>query len=439
MDANLLSDREIEVLKLVGQGKSNKDIAQELFISVNTVKVHLNNIFKKLNVTSRTEATLYAIEHKIIDLPNPGTETVQILVPTFEKETLETNKIGSFLNKHKWAVILAVIVVIFGLSALISRSNLFPEPTTTNNPLIDALDQEHWREIAPLSIPREQMAVVGWDNAIYAIGGVSENGVSDSLERYSFASNSWETLRSKPTAVYGAGAAILGGKIYIPGGQDATKELTAKLEVYDPRTNRWEEKAALPTPLTKYGIASYEGNLYLFGGWDGTKETDIVLRYNPNNDNWTELTPLPNARTSSSAIVLGDSIFIVGGTFDGQPSLAHEVYSPNLDNGTDNPWSRQLSLDEDVQFLGGQAISGTLFLFSVDKNGNIQIQNFAPQSNVWSTRTEEPVIAPSKNSQIASLGGHIFFLGGIDEAGNPSDRVVRYLAVFTIVLPMIVN
>ena len=179
--------------------------------------------------------------------------------------------------------------------------------------------------------------------------------------------------------------------------------------------------------------------MYLFGGWDGTKETDIVLRYNPNNDNWTELTPLPNARTSSSAIVLGDSIFIVGGTFEGQPSLAHEVYSPNLDNGTDNPWSRQLSLDEDVQFLGGQAISGTLFLFSVDKNGNIQIQNFAPQSNMWSTRTEEPVIAPSKNSQIASLGGHIFFLGGTDEAGNPSDRVVRYLAVFTIVLPMIVN
>jgi len=92
-----------------------------------------------------------------------------------------------------------------------------------------------------------------------------------------------------------------------------------------------------------------------------------------------------------------------------------------------------------VQFIGGQAISGTLFLFSVDKNGNIQIQNFSLQSNMWSTRTEEPVILPPKQSQLTSLGGHIFFLGGIDEAGNPSDRVVRYLAVFTIVLPMIVN
>jgi DNA-binding CsgD family transcriptional regulator len=439
MDANLLSDREIEVLKLVGQGKSNKDIAQELFISVNTVKVHLKNIFKKLNVTSRTEATLYAIEHKIIDSPIPETETAKILFPTFEKEALETNKIGLFLNKHKWVVILAVIVIILGLSTLISQSDFFPGPATTNNPLIDALDQEHWREVAPLSIPREQMAVVGWDNTIYAIGGVSQIGVSDSLEIYSLTSNSWTTLRSKPTAVYGAGAAILGGKIYVPGGLEANKGLTTKLEVYDPRTNQWEVKAPLPIPLAKYGIASYEGDLYLFGGWDGTKETDIVLRYNPNNDNWIELTPLPNARASSSAIVLGDSIFIVGGIFKGQPALDHEVYSPNLDNGSDNPWSRQLSLDDDVQFIGGQAISGTLFLFSVDKNGNIQIQNFSLQSNMWSTRTEEPVILPPKQSQLTSLGGHIFFLGGIDEAGNPSDRVVRYLAVFTIVLPMIVN
>ncbi len=69
MDANLLSDREIEVLRLVGQGKSNKEIAMDLDISVNTVKVHIGNIFQKINVTSRTEATLFAIEHGIIKSP----------------------------------------------------------------------------------------------------------------------------------------------------------------------------------------------------------------------------------------------------------------------------------------------------------------------------------------------------------------------------------
>ena len=47
MDANVLSDREIEVLRLVGQGKSNKEIAMDLDISVNTVKVHIGRIFQK--------------------------------------------------------------------------------------------------------------------------------------------------------------------------------------------------------------------------------------------------------------------------------------------------------------------------------------------------------------------------------------------------------
>jgi DNA-binding NarL/FixJ family response regulator len=63
---NNLSEREIETLKLVAQGMSNKQIALSLFISINTVKVHLRNIFEKINVESRTEATLYAIEHGII-------------------------------------------------------------------------------------------------------------------------------------------------------------------------------------------------------------------------------------------------------------------------------------------------------------------------------------------------------------------------------------
>jgi len=69
MESAPLSDREIEILQLVSQGKSNKEIAAELFISVNTVKVHMANIFTKIGVSSRTEATLYAIEHGIVQSP----------------------------------------------------------------------------------------------------------------------------------------------------------------------------------------------------------------------------------------------------------------------------------------------------------------------------------------------------------------------------------
>jgi NarL family two-component system response regulator LiaR len=57
----ILTDREMEVLKMVTKGLSNKDIAQELCLSVRTVQGHLANIFNKLRVSSRTEAVVHAL------------------------------------------------------------------------------------------------------------------------------------------------------------------------------------------------------------------------------------------------------------------------------------------------------------------------------------------------------------------------------------------
>jgi len=58
----LLSQRELEVLKLAARGISNKDIGEALFISVRTVQAHLRGIFNKLGVGSRTEAVLYSLK-----------------------------------------------------------------------------------------------------------------------------------------------------------------------------------------------------------------------------------------------------------------------------------------------------------------------------------------------------------------------------------------
>jgi DNA-binding NarL/FixJ family response regulator len=63
-----LTDRELEVLKLVAKGLNNRDIAKELFISENTVKNHIRNILEKLQLHSRMEAVVYAVREKLLEI-----------------------------------------------------------------------------------------------------------------------------------------------------------------------------------------------------------------------------------------------------------------------------------------------------------------------------------------------------------------------------------
>src|SRR5579884_2626517 len=65
-----LTSRELEVLKLVAKGLSNREIADELFISENTVKNHVRNILEKLHLHSRMQAVMYAVRERLIDTGN---------------------------------------------------------------------------------------------------------------------------------------------------------------------------------------------------------------------------------------------------------------------------------------------------------------------------------------------------------------------------------
>lgn len=63
-----LTERELEVLRLVARGLSNRDVASQLAISENTVKNHVRNILEKLQLHSRMEAVMYAVRAKLVDL-----------------------------------------------------------------------------------------------------------------------------------------------------------------------------------------------------------------------------------------------------------------------------------------------------------------------------------------------------------------------------------
>ena len=62
-----LTDREVEVLRLIARGRSNREVAERLFISTKTVGRHVENVYAKIGVSSRAAAALFAMEHRLLD------------------------------------------------------------------------------------------------------------------------------------------------------------------------------------------------------------------------------------------------------------------------------------------------------------------------------------------------------------------------------------
>ncbi|MEH6942561.1 response regulator transcription factor [Bacillus sp. JJ722] len=62
-----LTNREMEILLLMAEGKSNQEMADELYIALKTVKVHVSNILSKLQVQDRTQAVIYAFKHSLVE------------------------------------------------------------------------------------------------------------------------------------------------------------------------------------------------------------------------------------------------------------------------------------------------------------------------------------------------------------------------------------
>ncbi len=317
-----LSERELEVLRLVATGATNRQIANELFISVNTVKVHLRNIFAKLGVASRTKASLYAIRQGLIGLPQAEEEQAQAEPPpageTIEAPPAEATPTAPW---PRWlllsgVVVILLLVLLFGLTGLPYRwlqNNFSPSPARPT-------PVQRWSQLSDMPTPRAGLALVPFQEFLYAVGGEETTGMSRALERFDPFNDHWTPLAAKPTGVSGIRAAVLGGRIYVPGGRQEQGRPTEVVEVYDVAGNRWLTVASLPRPLSDYALVSFEGSLYLLGGWDGSDYRDEILQYDPDADEWVELgSRLPFPWAEAGAVVASNSTFLVGGKNSGGP------------------------------------------------------------------------------------------------------------------------
>jgi DNA-binding CsgD family transcriptional regulator len=384
-----LSERELEILGVVATGATNREVAYDLDISPNTVKVHLRNIYAKLGVESRTEATMVAVQKGLIVIPD-------VSVPE-ETEAAEEPPPPPLPLWRRAALVGAALLSLVG--SVIAWPRAAQSETAVGGPLPPFLDPEsgpaaaideapNWSERAQMPTRRAGLALAAVERRVYAIGGVSPEGVSDAVEVYLPDEDQWQRATDKPTPTAYVSAGVVDGKIYVPGGCIEDGAATTNVEVYDPAADRWTEVAPLPTPLCAYALAVHEGRIYLFGGTDGENVLATTLSYDPERDRWEERAAMTAPRTVAAAATLGEEIYVVGGYRQGRELPACATYAPATDQWTPcapltvgRNGLGLIALSDQLYAIGGGAFLG--FNERYDPRNDHWIAVDTPLTGVW--------------------------------------------------------
>ncbi|MBL8094381.1 MAG: hypothetical protein JNL73_09445 [Anaerolineales bacterium] len=432
-----LSEREIEILRLVASGASNKEIAARLTISPNTVKVHVRNIFGKIDVQSRTEAAMVAIQRGYVEVPGLPQN-----LPADEPDDTEadppTGAEGPTLpqpsapGRRAWLtpVILVAALVVFALAAW-----RFLVPASTPAPAATVTAPERWLGQAPLPDPVIGPAVALHENQIYVIGGENTDGPVTAVRRYDPATGAWEPRADKPLAAADTQAATIGGRIFVPGGRSVDGAPQRALEIYNPRADTWERGADLPVALSGFALVALDGKLLLFGGWDGTTYSNRVFEYAPEDDRWRERTTMPTARGFAAAAVVGGRVYVIGGTDGDRALIVNEAYSPESEDGSGSAWETGAPLPDAGANLNAAVVADVVHVFGGAPGAPSIWASFNASANEW-TRLDSPQREPLRRAGVIATGPLIHLLGGVD-ADQPSDQHMAYQAIYINFIPFV--
>lgn len=434
-----LSDRELAVLECLVDGSTNREIAQSLHISPNTVKVHLRNIFTKLDVSSRTEATAVALQMGILSLP--GLETTveeeetesEVLEPepveTAEAETVSqasetttvqpapavttSSKAGP---STRWrAISLALggllLLVLLVLAALQFIDIDGSETTAEQRPVEEQIGDTRWFVSPPLPQPISNMALAAVGLNLYQIGGEVEAGAVNLVNIYETDTGQWMTGAAKPTAVSDATAAVLFGEIFVVGGRLADGRPTSVVEAYSPANNAWRPITPLPTPVSG-GLALSDGSsLYFFGGWDGNAYLADGYVYDLNTEVWESLPPMTTGRAFAAGGLLSGKLYVAGGQ-NGQGELAVcEFFDPET-----AVWATCPEMNQPRAGAGAAVLANSL-LYVI--GGGIETETLnsevydSDEMGSWQT-VEMPMLGDQSwiHMAVANIETRIFVFGG---------------------------
>jgi len=445
-----LSERELELLALVSTGATNQQIARDLSISVNTVKAHLRNIFAKLGVESRTEATLLAIQQGLIQVPMPGVAAAGTVPAEVEAGASvpagpQPIPMAWPLSFGQWLVLLAAVALV--VAAVVWPAAEAGTPTVHSRfvdmPRLQSVSREtaeasRWRSGAQMPVAASRFAQAVVDGTIYVIGGLTEEGWSAATDAYRPDEDRWTRGAAKPTAVANVGAVAAGGLIYVPGGLDAASTVRDVLEVYDPQADAWATRAPLPAPRCSYAIAPVEGGFVVLGGWDGQRYVGTVYRYDAAADRWHEAAPMRIPRGHAAAAEWGGRVYVVGG-YDGATEYGLcESFDPALAREGADPWRTHMPMSVGRADHAMAAVEGMLYVVGGSEGNGPATYNerYDIANDVWST-FDSPLAARWQNLGLSAMvtrtGAFLVATGGWSDGYLSDVRI--YQTSYRLFLP----
>ena len=403
-----LTDREKEILQLVSTGITNREVAHHLSISVNTVKVHLRNVYAKLGAESRTEATMMAIRERWVAVPETATGETPA-PPVAPEPPLPWPK--------RTALVGALLLVAASVTVTRPRSGTeasagaglpLDQSSEQAPPPATEAAESSWRELAQMPTRRAYLALAAAGDRIFAIAGQTPDGVTGAVEIYDPAADIWTRGSDKPTPATYVSAGVIGTDVYAPGGCDAEGTPTRVVEVYDTMTDSWRQASPLPEPRCAYALAAQGEKLYLFGGWDGAQYVATTYIYDRQANTWSEGTQMSARRGFSAAALLGEQLYVVGG-YDGereQPTCA--AYDPATET-----WEACAPLAVGRGGLGLTALGGQLY--AIGGGGWTSYlgfnERYTPPNNTW-TPVETPLVGEWRNPGVVLFDSAIYAIGG---------------------------
>lgn len=412
-----LTDREKELLQLVSTGVTNREVGKRLSISVNTVKVHLRNIYTKLGAESRTEATMIAVREGWVTLEGaeaiPADEDGFVGVQPGVSPVALQPPLPGF---KRVALLAALLLAVTSIAVTWPRSGpagnevgLPPElESGATSPRVAASEESLWHERAQMPTRRAYLALAVVEGRILAIAGQTPEGTTASVEIYDPEEDIWTRGRDKPTPASYVSAGAIGTDVYVPGGCDADSRPTKKVEVYNARADSWREASPLPEPRCAYALATLGGTLYLFGGWDGERYVSTVYIYNPQIDSWSKGKPMITERGLAAAAPLAGHLYVVGG-YDGKQELATcTIYDP--ETGVSEACA---PLAVGRGGLGLVAVGGQLYAIG----GGVRTsylsfnERYNPNHDTWNV-AETPLVGEWRSPGVVLYENAIYAIGG---------------------------